>query len=306
MNDKKIPHTESELIVIFKQDNIHEKFYPKFLGYYKVCFDELYNDMKNYEDDDFEEGDSIKKSALWCTNHFIKPYLELIEKGHGEEWAHELARSTEDGERAIYFTHSELESINPDLAKKELQILCKSLGGDEYFEKHYLYLFEVLDDVEGRIEKARFYSNSYKEQIALGKSEVYADKFADYKADGGFHEIYCEEYAFAYDKAITENKNIEYAREYAEKYGSALVDIKRRFGISDDEESIDFAIEKVNAYMNAWEYDEEHQLKDFKRFAEIYENIHLNTYYADGGMPDGSTEEIDNRILIKTLELFNK
>lgn len=306
MSDKKTPHTESELIAIFKQENIEEKYYTKFLAYYKTCFDEFYSDMKDYEDDDFDEGDSIQTIALRSANRFIKPYLDLIKKGHGEEWAQELATSAEDGERAIYFSHSELESVNPELAKKELQIHSESLGGDEYFVKHYLYLFEVLDKVEGRIEKARYYSEIYKEQLAKGKSDIYAHQFADLKADGDFHEIYCEEYAFAYDKAIFESKDDEYARKFAEKYAYALTDIKRRYGISDDEEAIDFAIEKVNAYMKAWEYNEVHELKDFKRFAVIYQNIHLNTYYADEGMPDGSIEDIDKGILLEALEQFNR
>ena len=88
MSNKKTAHTESELIEIFKQEGIDEKHFSKFLAYYKVCFDELYEDHKDCEDDDFEEGDSVQASALWCTNRFIKPYLELIAKGHGEEWAH--------------------------------------------------------------------------------------------------------------------------------------------------------------------------------------------------------------------------
>lgn len=306
MINKKTPHTENELIIIFKQDNIDEKYFSKFSDYYKVCFEELYEDYKDWDDTDFDEGDSVQASALRCTKRYIKPYLELIAKGHGEKWAHTLAHSAEEGERAVYFVHSDLSEIDPELAEKELLIHAKSFGNDKYFVKHYLYLFEVADDIKGRIEKAKKYSEICKEQLTKGKSEVFAHQYADLIADGRYNEIYCEEYAFAYDKAVNENKNDEYARVYAYKYASALVDIKGRYGISDDEEMIDFAIEKVNAYMKAWEFANENQLNDFKRFAEIYENIHLNTYFADEGLPEESKEKIDNIILEKTLEKFNK
>jgi hypothetical protein len=304
--DKKTAHTEVELISIFKQDGIDKKYFPKFIAYYKHCFDELYEDHKNWKDDDFDEEDSVQASALWCTNRFIKPYLELIAKGHGEEWSHEMAHTSDEGERAVYFVHTDLEASNPELAKKELLIHTKSLGGDDYFEKHYIYLFEVLAEPDNRIETAKIYSKIYKEQLANGKTEVYAHHYADLMADGNYDEIYCEEYAFSYDKAISENKSNEYASVFANEYASALVDIKRRYRISDDEEMIDFAIEKVNVYMKAWEYGKEHQLKDFKRFADIYENEYFNVYFPDEITEDKSIEELDKLVLEKTLKRFNK
>lgn len=305
--DKKTAHSETELLTIFKQDGNDEKYFSKFLEYYKVCFEELYQDHKDWKDEDFDKEDSVQASALWCTNRFIKPYLELIAKGHGEEWAYEMANSAEEGERAVYFVHSELDTINPELAKKELLIHTKSLGGDKYFEKHYLLLFEVQANPNGRIETAQNYSIIFKEQVAKGKSEIYAHHYADLITDTyDYNEIYCEEYAFAFDKAISENKDDGYARKYANKYASALVDIKRRYGIFDDEEMIDFAIEKVNAFMKAWEYGKEHQLKDFERFAEIYENEHFNVYFPDEIGPDMSTAELNKLVLEKTLVRFDK
>ena len=46
-------------------------------------------------------------------------------------------------------------------------------------------------------------------------------------------------------------------------------------------------------------------MDDFERFARLYENIHLNTYYADEGRPNLSNEEIDKLVLKETLEKFN-
>lgn len=302
-SSKRNRHTEEELIVIFNQENIDKKHLSLFLSYYKICFDELYEDWK---DEDFEAGDSVQASALFVAKIRIKTFAEQIAKGHGEEWAQIIVNNSEEGERAIYFAYQDLMITNSELAKKELLIYCKSLGGDKYFEKHYLYLFEIVDEIEGRIEKAKEYSKLFKEQIANGKSEVYAHEYSDLISEGDFHKIYCEEYAYAYDKAINEGKSEQYAREFAEKYGEALVDIKRRYGISEDEELIDHAIEKVNVYMTAWEYNEEYKLIDFKRFAAIYENIHFNTFYPNERRLEGSKEKIDLEILEKALIKFNK
>jgi hypothetical protein len=302
-SSKRNRHTEEELIVIFNQENIDKKYLSIFLSNYKICFDELYEDWK---DEDFEAGDSVQASALLFAKMRVKTYTEQLAKGHGEEWAHIIANTQAEGEIAIYLAYQDLMITNSELAKKELLIYCKSLGGDKYFEKHYIYLFEIVDEINGRIDKAKEYSKLFKEQIAKGKSEVYAHEYSDLISEGDFHKIYCEEYAYAYDKAINEGKSERYAREFAEKYGEALVDIKRRYGISEDEELIDHAIEKVNVYMTAWVYKEEHKMIDFQRFATIYENIHFNTYYNDEGRPEGSKQQIDMEILEKVLIKFNK
>ena len=305
-SSKRNRHTDEELIVIFNQEKIDKKHLSLFLSYYKICFDELFEDYKDWNDEDFEADDSVQSSALFVAKMRIKNYAEQIAKGHGEEWAQIIVNNSEEGEIAIYLAYKDLMITNSELAKKELLIYCKSLGGDKYFEKHYIYLFEIVDEIDGRIEKAKEYSKLFKEQIAKGKSEVYAHEYSDLISEGEFHKIYCEEYAYAYDKAINEGKSVRYAREFAEKYGDALVDIKRRYGISEDEEQIDFAIEKVNVYMTAWEYKEEHKLIDFQRFATIFENIHFNTYYNDEGRPEGSKQQIDMAILENALIKFNK
>lgn len=304
--NKRTKHTEEELKLIFNQENIDEKYFTKFLDNYKRAFDELFEDYKDWKDDEFEADDSVQNSALSFALMRIKNYAKQIAKGHGEEWAQIIVNNSEEGEREIFFAYQDLIKINSELAKEELLIYCKSLGEDKYFEKHYIYLFEIVDEIDGRIEKAKEYSKLFKEQIAKGKSEVYAHEYSDLISEGEFHKIYCEEYAYAYDKAINEGKSERYSREFAEKYGDALVDIKRRYGITEDEEQIDFAIEKVNVYMTAWEYKEEHKLIDFQRFATIYENIHFNTYYNDEGRPEGSKQQIDMEILEKALIKFNK
>jgi hypothetical protein len=249
-------HTHDELANIFKTKGIEEKYYSKFFQYYDTCFEELNEDYKNYTVEDFKEEGSVQDSALYVTNLYIEPFLDEVSKGHGEDWAHFFAYCLEEGEHKVYTVYEELYALDPQLAKQEIVIHCNTLQGDEHFVKHYLFLFEIGDGILEPEKKSRKYSQIYKEQLAKGKSPIFSHEFADLMADGTYHRIYCEEFAYAYDKAMSQGKSLEYGRHYADLYGSALVDIKRRAGICDDEEMIDYAIEKVEAEMKIWEQAE--------------------------------------------------
>lgn len=308
MIDKKTPHTEAHLIERFKEKGLNEKHFPKLYAYYKHCFEELYEDeYVNWTEEDYEEtGDSAHKDALSVTEMYIEAFLGEKAKGQGDEWSLAVANRIEEGEVVYHITYHDLKKINPELAKQELLIHSGTFGGDENFIKHYIYLFEievVFKDLEKRAKK---YSEIYKTQSVLGKSEVYIHEYARLLSSGHYNPIYCDEYAYAYDKAVKEGKSETYALEFAEVYGEELVDIKARYGISEDEELINYAIEKVDAYMTAWEYNEKHQLKNFKRFADIYETIYFNSYYPNEEGPIGTKEEIDVEILEKVLKQYNK
>jgi hypothetical protein len=308
MIDKKTPHTEAHLIEIFKEKGLNEKYFPKLYAYYKHCFEELYEyEYKKWTEEDYEEtGDSAHKGALEVTDMFIEAFLGEKTKGQGDDWAFAVASCVEEGEVVYHITYHDIKKTNPELAKQELLIHSGTFGGDENFIKHYIYLFEievVFKDLENRAKK---YSEIYKTQSVLSKSEVYIHEYARLLSSGDYNPIYCEEYAYAYDKAVKEGKSEVYALEFAEVYGEELVDIKARYGISENEELINYAIEKVDAYMTAWEYNEKHHLKNFKRFADIYETIYFNSYYPNEEGLIGTKEEIDVKILEKVLKQYNK
>jgi hypothetical protein len=178
-NSKRNRHSDDELIIIFNQENINKKYLSLFLSYYVICFNELFEDWKDWNDEDFEDGDSVQASALFVAKMRVKIFAEQIAKGHGEEWAQIIVNNSEEGERAIYFAYQDLMKINSELAKKELLIYCKSLGGDKYFEKYYIYLFEISCEINDRIEKARTYSRIFNEQLTDGKPKEYAHDYAD-------------------------------------------------------------------------------------------------------------------------------
>lgn len=309
MIDKKTPHTEAHLTEIFKEKGLNEKHFPKLYTYYKHCFVELYEDEYiNWTEEDYNEtGDSAHKDALSVTEMFIEAFLGEKAKGQGDEWAFAVASCVEEGEVVYHIVYDEIKKTNPKMAKQELLIRSRSFGGDENFIKHYILLFESGSGYSDSVENAKKYSEIHKDQIAKGKTTVYANEYARLKSsDMNYHIIFCEEYAYAYDKALHEGKSETYALEFAEVYGEELVDIKARYGISEDEEQINYVIEKVDVYMTAWEYNEKHKLQNFKLFADIYETIYFNSYYPNEEGPTGTKEEIDVKILEKVLKQYNK
>ena len=292
-----VKHTEEELRNIYLQNEYNETYYHYFINHYNKCFEELRESYKDYAYEDWvEEGDSVQEKTLNLVLDYITIFLKSINNGNGVEWSNLLADHYEEDETTYYHVYHDLKKINPTLAKDEIKILAKSISDDEIFQKYYLHLFEIVANPKNRIEVAKTYSEIYRQAINEGKTVVYADQYANLISQGEYNKIYCQEYAYAYDEATKDNKNDYYSGVYADKYASALV------GISDDEEMIEFAIKKVNAYMNSWEYARENKLAEFERFSEIYENIYLNFEFENSE----SKEESEKIILEKVLARFNR
>ncbi len=127
-------HTKEELIAIFKKQNIPEKWFTKFLEYYKFCYDDLFEDEGDFDDEDLKEEETVQSGAIYCTNLYTKTFVELTDNGHSVEWAHTIAYSILDDEQKIYEAYEELGKKNPELAKKELILHCNNLSTDEDLE----------------------------------------------------------------------------------------------------------------------------------------------------------------------------
>jgi hypothetical protein len=109
-----------------------------------------------------------------------------------------------------------------------LRLHCKSFGGDELFEKHYLFLFEIGEGWNNPQEIALKYSRIYKQQIAKGKNEIFAHQYADLMSSNEYVEIYYKKYAYAYDEALSEGKSKEYAVLFADMYGDGAANYGER------------------------------------------------------------------------------
>lgn len=297
------PNTAEELKILYLQKGFDPNFLQYFLDEYYFSFNESLNDSKDYTDEDWEEeGYVLHQSSLNKALDYIAIFIKQIEKGHSLEWAHLYAKYLEETEDIFYHTYHDLNKIDADLARQDIIMVAKSISDDEIFQTYYLNLFENLAKPNDRIETAKKYSELYKKALLNGKTKIYAHQYADLMVDidEDYNEIYCEEYAFAYDSALTQNKDEKYARYYADLYASAITDIKRRAGISENIDMLEFALLKVQAHMIAWEYAKVNKLKEIDRFIEIYVNVYLN-YEFEGLKLSVESEKI---ILEKTLERF--
>ena len=99
---KKKRHSHAELIEIFSQKKIPDEFHSRFINEYDRIFNELYEDAKDWIDDDFNEDESVQSSALDVTFMFVEPFLEQIEIGHSAEWAEIMAKYSEEDENVAF------------------------------------------------------------------------------------------------------------------------------------------------------------------------------------------------------------
>lgn len=317
MINQQQPHTLEELASLYKKTGYPEEYFPQFESHYRKTYNELYDDMKKFADEtaaeiaaeaaagivpeeEEQEKELISDDALFFASKYMDKFIEQIRLGHGKEWAHAIAGCMEwDEEQIINIAYEALESENEELAKKELLHHCRLLGEDEWFEKHYLFLFEAGEGGNNPRETAKEYSELYKQQIAAGKSEVYAHQYADFMSEGMYVQEYCEKYAYAYDKALSEGKDETYANLFADKYGSAFVD----YGEREKKEIPEYWEEEVFAYMNGWEYARQNKLPD--EFIRIYVIEYLGAVYPDepNRIP---RDRLEAYVLDKALEEYGK
>lgn len=304
---KKARHTNTELIDVFNKKNIPDKFHSRFIDEYDRIYNEFYEEAKDWPDEDYEEDESVQGDALNVTFQFIESFLEQIQIGHGEEWAEIMAKyRSESEDLALDYAYNGVSEKDPAKAEVELLILCKYLNGDEHFARYLLYLFKIGEGYEEPLVKAKEYSNVYNKQIKLGKSDVFAHEYADLMA-WEYVESFFDAFATTYEQSLLAGKSEEYARRYAVMYSDW---IGERYGkLSEALKDRDFAFwnKKMIGNMKGWEYALENKLSDIKSFVEIFENLHINTYYADKPLSSKmNKEEIDKMILEQALERYEK
>jgi hypothetical protein len=305
---KKTRHTNAELIDIFIQKNIPAQFHSRFIAEYERIFNEFYEEAKDWPDEDYGEDESVQREALDVTFMFIEPFLQQIEIGHSEEWAEIVAQYSADYEYVAFdYAYKGVYEKDPAKAKEELLIHCKYLNGDEHFVRYLLYLFQCGEVYSDPFTKAKEYSDIYKKQIKLGKSALYSHEYADLMAWGEYVESYCDAFATAYDQSLQAGKSDDYARRYAYMYSDWIGNNYSKLSEALNDIDFEYWDEKMIGNMKGWEYATENNLSDIESFVKIFENIHINTYYADEPLsPKMSNEEIDKMILNKALEMYER
>ena len=296
--DKKKPHTKYELVDLYSQMEYPMEYFVKFEANYQKHYSMLYSEMKDYEDDDSEDDETIGGVALQYASEYVNKFMAQLNMGHSEKWAHLVAESVEfDEDQTVEEAYSSMFLEFRELANQDIRLHCKSLDGDEFFEKHYLFLFESRETWNNPREEAAEYSRIYKQQIANGKSEIYAHEYAYLMSKNDFVEIYCDKYAYAYDKALSDGKSKDYAILFAEMYGDGAANHEER----EHRDIPEFWEEEIFAHMKGWEYATNNDLSD--KFVVIYKNVYMNAIYADE--PDKIPwDRLDEYVLEEALKRY--
>lgn len=299
--EKHIGKKEYQLAINPLADN--KEFIEVFTTYLKHFLTEL-------EGDNAIEENDTPESLLEIPLKFIEYYTQSRQQGFSKVWSNFYADRKILGQNRYFleFCYSEVAEGSEEEALQDLRVFCKNRNADKLYTD---YLIDRIIQGNGFTEEpieqvAEEYTKIFKDQINKGQSKIYAHQYADLMVDNFYHPIYCKEYALAYEQSICNGKSEEYAKIYATALASELVDVKRRAGISDDEESLDFAESKAIAYINGWEYATDNKLEDLHLFIKCYSNAYLNTLYSENPNEWKSIDECENISLTKALKEYER
>ncbi len=294
------PHSETELVYILKEKGVDEEFYPRILSQYQQYYKEVYDEMKDYTDEDFEVEGTVKSGALFVLNLYLEPFLKQIKGGHSELWSHLVAEKIEESEWYYYDAYNTLKEIDSELAQKELTIHCHNLSDDEVFRAYYLHLFERGQGYDEPMKRATKYADNYNWLKKEGKSEIYARQYAYYDDISDYNDIYSAEYATAYEMAYNKGLDEPNCKSFALVSGERVAEIKSNCCAENDDDATGYDLERIKAHRLAATYILENNIDKISAFFDTYEHVYLNNYRRKKGTLN--EEMLKKEILEETLK----
>ena len=178
--------TDNMIKNAFDELAVDNKYFDKFKEVAERSYSELQRDCPNDDEDESNADVSIRFSI-----EFMKYYVPEKEKGHCDTWADTYARNRCCRiEEYISYREAYDAIVEKENREKELDIHVASMSTDPLFRKRYKFLFtEIVGDP---IEATENYCKDYRRMIALGKSEFYAQAYADSHDD-----VYAQAYELA-------------------------------------------------------------------------------------------------------------
>lgn len=302
--------SKQEIKEIAVQNNIPESLQDAFREQLEFDVNDMFSDPAQVEDG------NICERALAYALRYIEVYSDELQKGHGDRWAKLYAKSfyTAMGDHvepekyeALDFAYEELRKADKELADREATFYCLKKSRSNLFIKHFLHLLngagEGFEDAE---TKAATYERVYNEQLAAGKSELFAHEYADIVADDTYRESYAYAYAWAYEQASNEGRSDEYVTEYAYKVADYVGDNFSSFEKAAGLWDFQIEMDKINAFMQGKAYALQHNLKDPSRFAEWYSDEYVQVLYPTKQRITSSEEDVEAIVLKRLREKYRR
>ncbi len=296
-------YSSEQLVEIACKNNIAEEYHKEFISRFESEIKLMDEDVKTGIGD-FE---NMGESAISASLDYINKFTSELKKGHSLKWARLYADSMEEHPHAFNDAYIAIKELNKVQALAELKIHCKHIKADPLYEKHFCFLMEQGEGaaLPGPDELAAIYSKACNEKLALGKSAIFSHHYADNFASD-YNEAYAYGYATAFENAIMAGKSEEYATVYAiqlaEYYGENYFSSKDIVHDETDE----FNIQKITAYMKAWEYGRKNKIENLSVFIECFQHEYVNTIYADDGKPALNETDLDTMLIERTLRKINR
>ena len=177
-------------------------------NYDEISFNEFFRLVEYHIKEEIKVGvyEESEENILNYIDAYMSLFLGERKKGFSVDWAKEFAQSIMDEERkhAAAYAYKASKEINPLQAKTDLELYAQLTNRDEYFVKHFQFLIEVdcPNPNPSVDQQCIVYSDKYKAQIKAGKSDLFADYYADIVACDMWIEFACLVEALEYEKAV--------------------------------------------------------------------------------------------------------
>jgi hypothetical protein len=275
------------------------------LTYFIEVYEELFQNSEKTDTFCPDYADDVLDD---CIVSYLKFFLKHINIGHSMVYADKRAKDfiDEDENMCVYEAFLKVFEIDPLLAKNELILYCRTKGWTDPIQVNFFIHMMGQGEYDNLSEKSQKYYKSYLSKIRKGKSELFAQVYADYSLTDDFGDCYSEAYAWAFEKAVNAKKSKEIINEYCRSFAYEISDQSNKFEEAFKDKDFNFYHNKVIARIQAIEYLKKNEdIEDRKRFIYLYENTFINTvsinrYYHD------ISEEININVLKETLERFFK
>jgi hypothetical protein len=214
-------HTKEEL------ENIYLKLKGDLIGF-QFFIDSYETEYPNTLKEVPAVADVAEETLNFTIEFYLKDFFKYLNEGHSPIYAHIRSKNGEESESvAINEAYCVVKKLDSMLAEIELITHCKNKGWTEPRQVNY-FIQLVKDDVDNAGEKTVIYFENYKKQICKGKSTLYAHLFADNFACE-YSECYCDAYAYLFEKALNENKSIDFIIKYADQLAEVFTNLYYKF-----------------------------------------------------------------------------
>jgi hypothetical protein len=265
--------------------------------------------IKDLEVDNIIDLGDSKEFIVKSAEKFALLFTEKRKDGYSVAWSKRYAglMCFDNKQHLLGWCYDAAYEADPDQAENDLLLYCKIKNEDIFFTDFFIKLMKEGEgfSIPNAEEKAKEFSTTFKEQKVIGKSDVYSYQYAYLSSQFEYHDIYIEDYAFIFDKSISEGKDEEYAEEYAVQYANNLVEVKLRAGICDEEENLEYEKLKALAYIKGWDYARNNIQEDRDRFIEIFVQHYLGLSFPDDAEDWVGFDKLDEVVLSRALEEFN-